>query len=341
MAKPFYVILMKTKIETPKKILDYWRNSLADSARMNISFEKLEQAERFTFQQIKLGWIPKETAGAIVEKYLNENNNDSLDLKSFAEVLICPTFVSPNREYTQTNKSKSGESFLTPIWLTAKLLASGEILPTDEPYVWIPRNYLEPTDQESQIIGNIDDVDRFFEQYPFPVNLEDAEMSLRWSDLWNYADEMLTNVSGFSIEDFKAENHSNNEVAFILLEENIENDGIRKNIIGLYDYLRDNNENPKLISRFASLKNNALKPLLTESQSFEKSAFHYGQMKNHFSLSISQRESLHHFLSIENGEILAINGPPGTGKTALLQSVVATMWIEAALDGKPKSSDKS
>ncbi|MGI8467953.1 MAG: AAA domain-containing protein [Pyrinomonadaceae bacterium] len=320
-------------LETSKKIIDYWRNSLADSARMNISFEKLKQAEKFTFRQIKSGWIPKETAYAIVKKYLDENNNHSLDSMSFAEILICPISVSPNVEFTQINKSKSGEAYLTPIWLTAKLLASGEILPADEPYIWIPRNYLEPTDKESQIIGNIDGVDDFLEQNPFPVNAEDAEKPLRWSDVWNYADEMLVRVSGFSIEEFQVENHSNNGIAFILSEENVENDNIRKNIIGLYDYLRNNHETPKLLSSFASLQNNSLKPLLNESQNFEKSAFHYGQMRNDISLSSSQRESLHHFLTIEDGEILAINGPPGTGKTTLLKSVVATMWIEAALNG--------
>lgn len=312
-------------------MLGYWRNSLADSARMNINSEKLKQAEKISFEQIKLGYISKEKAEIIVEKYLEENKKNVDNSEPFAEVLVCPTFLSPAREYTQKNKN---ESYLTPIWMTAKLFQTGELLPADEPYIWIPRDLLEPTESDkSQIIGEVFDVDYFLEQNPYPVNLEDAEMPLRWKDVWNYANEMLLQVTGLSIESFYLEDYAKNNNAFVLLEENIESDKIRLNIIKLYDYLRKNNLAPKLLSRFSSLQDNILKPLLSETQKLEKSALHYGQMKGGFSLSTSQREALHHFLTIEEGEILAINGPPGTGKTTLLQSVVATMWVEAALKG--------
>lgn len=51
-----------------------------------------------------------------------------------------------------------------------------------------------------------------------------------------------------------------------------------------------------------------------------------------YPLSVSQRQSMHHFLALGHGQALAVNGPPGTGKTTLLQSVVASMWVEAAVN---------
>lgn len=38
--------------------------------------------------------------------------------------------------------------------------------------------------------------------------------------------------------------------------------------------------------------------------------------------------------ALENGEVLAVNGPPGTGKTTLLQSVVADLYVRHALAGE-------
>ncbi|MBE1444848.1 DEAD/DEAH box helicase [Paenibacillus sp. OAS669] len=55
-------------------------------------------------------------------------------------------------------------------------------------------------------------------------------------------------------------------------------------------------------------------------------------MNNKFALSPSQRETVHHFSTMNEGDILAVNGPPGTGKTTLLHTIIASLWVEAALE---------
>ncbi|MCD8262438.1 MAG: AAA family ATPase [Bacteroides sp.] len=50
-----------------------------------------------------------------------------------------------------------------------------------------------------------------------------------------------------------------------------------------------------------------------------------------FPLSISQRKSLYTFLD-GKGKVFAVNGPPGTGKTTLLQSVVANAMVQSVLE---------
>lgn len=52
-----------------------------------------------------------------------------------------------------------------------------------------------------------------------------------------------------------------------------------------------------------------------------------------FPLAEAQRNVLSHLAVAEDGEILAVNGPPGTGKRTMLLSLVATEWAKAALEG--------
>ena len=54
-------------------------------------------------------------------------------------------------------------------------------------------------------------------------------------------------------------------------------------------------------------------------------------MNGKYPLSPSQREAVNHFNAISNGEILTVNGPTGTGKTTLLQTIVADMYVKRAI----------
>lgn len=54
-----------------------------------------------------------------------------------------------------------------------------------------------------------------------------------------------------------------------------------------------------------------------------------------FPLDSSQRRALHGLLSIDDGSgLVAVSGPPGTGKTDMLRAVIATVWTRAALQPK-------
>lgn len=59
---------------------------------------------------------------------------------------------------------------------------------------------------------------------------------------------------------------------------------------------------------------------------------HLGQMKNDFPLANAQRDAVHCFSDMGNGEVLAVSGPPGTGKTTMLQSIVADMVVRSIVN---------
>ena len=57
-----------------------------------------------------------------------------------------------------------------------------------------------------------------------------------------------------------------------------------------------------------------------------------GSMSDGFPLTDSQRRAVHAFLASEEGDVTAVSGPPGTGKTTMLQAIVANLLTQRALD---------
>ena len=92
---------------------------------------------------------------------------------------------------------------------------------------------------------------------------------------------------------------------------------------------------PPLFDRFLSSEKNKTQKSLSRPELREASREHLGHMKRAFGLDPSQRDALLHFLKTSEGETLAATGPPGTGKTASLQSIIATLVVKGALAGEP------
>ena len=74
---------------------------------------------------------------------------------------------------------------------------------------------------------------------------------------------------------------------------------------------------------------------LTKCSPYEGMRLHLGQMlsptKDPYPLDDSQRNALHAAL-IPGNSIVPIQGPPGTGKTTLLRALVASLYVQAALN---------
>jgi len=235
--------------------------------------------------------------------------------------------------------SSQGRRVLLPLGVHVRVRRDGALSPGGKP-PWIPRPWLSPNDGRGETLGEMHALDEFVTHHPY-------ESVRSWSQLVSYGTRLLAAVVGAAEgaggEGRETENHpclydlvlhdAYRPHPGALLQTAVHATGAGARLIKVLDALLNGQAVPPLYQRYCGV---AVAPL-EEHRNLEhdpaQAMAHVGQMTGEFPLSPKQRNALHHFLRQEDGEILAVNGPPGTGKTTLLRSVVAQMWTRAALAG--------
>jgi energy-coupling factor transporter ATP-binding protein EcfA2 len=296
-----------------KKIISYWLDSLVmadqlqDSSRFtgnsalpidrpSLAAGQLEDLDHERIRQILLGKAPVDAQGK--------------PQKPSNRVLTFPFILKRHAEDKQP---------LIPLWIPALIINDqGMLGPDPEHQPWMPRQLLNPA--ASNAIGDLALFDRFFLENDCPTD---------WPNYWKFSIQLLEKVSGQSWDSFRLQDYQTLDRGLILPNTIIA--GASMHIQALYRQILDRGTLPPLLQRYGAVRDRKLQAMLNPTAQRPYEAQHLGQMGDLYPLSPSQREALHHFFSLDQGEILAINGPPGTGKTTLLQSVIASLWIRQAL----------
>lgn len=295
-----------------KELLKYWQRNVLESAFTDVDDESIKP----------FGWISqKELQSGRVEdrSLLQKIEGDSKD------IFIC-------QHIYRKKKASTDQKGKYTIWLMipATLTYDGQLRGKEDP-PFIPRKYLRPT-QKGLTISEMERVTAYWQKHPYQ-----AEMS--WSSVIETAEQFFRQVLDSTISSLHLLQYERIEQILLLDGSKVSNGSALKNIQSFYHKMLEKNryqqELQPLAQHFLSLEENPIKErVLDDPQKY--SLRHLGQMETSYPLTSSQREALHHFLALEEGELLSIEGPPGSGKTTLLQSVIASLWVESAWKKRDK-----
>ena len=219
------------------------------------------------------------------------------------------------------------------LYVPARLDKDGTLFPPDSIYKtpWIPRDVLTPFHMQEKAIGA-------WSEYPQKHFLK--ENFQNWDNYWEavrsfYEKALCVSWGETEIENKKSEKGellALDEESYFILDQTVD---AKFHIRSLY----------KKILAGKNLSLSLYDKMLTGEQETQEAPYqahslrcmyqHSGQMGGEYPLSESQREAVNHFHFLKDGDVLAVSGPPGTGKTTLLQSIVADMLVSHALVEDP------
>lgn len=310
-----------------KKWIEYWKKSLIDSLKSDIDITKHKHIEIENFdinEPIILDLKQLNEFIDFEENLLNKKKEISKnDIENWikideVEILISPFKLIEEQQYNTNKKNKF------PFWLFAKINRNGELNLPDEIIPFFQRKYLEPQADEKNefIFSSIDKVNEH-------LNIKKEELD-NYNIYIDYIKNTFKDVTNQEIEHYKCDNHKTLDNAVILIPD--EKIGASIGIIELYEKILKEKQVPNLLKELINLNNETENEPLEVIDFIKANHLHLGQMGYEFPISISQRKSFYTFLNSKD-KVFAINGPPGTGKTTLLQSIVANKFVESAIKG--------
>ncbi len=304
---------MNNKVE---EMTSYFRGAVAAQVNRTMDF-KDGGYYYFTFDELINGKIDEEIFKGLVSSDAFHNNKDSIS------VIIAAKTIRTIFD-TQVKKSSTTEDLTGIYFIPAYLKSDGTLNYSENKLPWIPREYLAPMIEPRISLGDYKDFDQYMSD-----NIGRIYKIKTWKDYISFAKDLYEYVTKGKFNENKICETELETNVYIFKDDTV---NATKSLIKLYDSLLNEYEGSKLYENFIDLEYKDISPLIPNN--IDDMAEHCGQMGGEFPLSDSQRESLNHFNHMAPGEILAVNGPPGTGKTTLLQTIVANMYVARALKGE-------
>ncbi|QWX85252.1 hypothetical protein H0I23_06330 [Cellulophaga sp. HaHaR_3_176] len=290
------------------KWLNYYRASLIDGNRgdkkpltRNFIERNTSMISNFNEAEIKSFW--------------KDFKKDEKTL--FNDIEIAPFYIASEVKHG-SNKRDSKKHF--PFWIKARVNKEGILSPPKEskPPEFL-RVFLSPNPGNYPTITSIEKLDR---------SIAKTEISIEnWEQYWEDCERFFYKVTNRKFKEY----HEEDIYQFAIAENS--DDSVIQNILQLYNALTDkkNKSEYPLLNNVLEVEPEVKNHELTEEEIF-LNPYHCGQMSGEYPLSESQRVAFAQFSSKYNKKAFAVNGPPGTGKTFILQSFIANIVSKSVLN---------
>lgn len=307
--------------------LRYWRNSLADaeSGQGALTQKALDQTEYLERTVYRDGYLPSNHP---VLKRLFEGEKEATQL---VRIALRPAVYKGLQEHG-VEKLALYPAIITPLICGLWVARDGRLIPAEPPV--IPRDLLAPQADDRFTLNDVAEQDHFLSKAEPRVWSESEAQALleattfeAHSEYWKpyYALSQKLFEALCPTDRLKEVYVSADEARIAKVDEQL---GAAEKIIGLYDWLSENKPALPLLESYALSRNETYQPCVAPLPGMPH---RLGHANSQYPLAIAQRDALAQVMAMEDGEILAVNGPPGTGKTTFVLSAVASLWVNAAL----------
>lgn len=292
------------------KILRYWRTSLADGALGEGTFRALDK-KRFLVlpnDALTTGSLPAQLVQTL---FRNKDGSGTVSVRFWP-------LVTARKTSHAASRADGMPEIVAPVVTEGFVDRAGRIVPTCNA---IARDLLTPLPRGAFALGSVEALDAFLTTTPLP------EMTTAdgWQDYRRHCRQMV---------DALAPGWPSGETEYLptgsgFIEVSEGANATVRGMLDLYDSLLTDEPDTPLLHQIA-----VPRPEMATEVGIEKDfARRLGHSNPHFPLAEQQRQVLAWLDAAENGEVIAVNGPPGTGKTTLLLSAVAGLWVKAAISG--------
>jgi hypothetical protein len=320
---------------TERVPLRYWRAALAEVSLLHP--EVPPERESIAIDTDDRGWFvacaPGGVAAWVDEQFAASKATRGANQPTVIPFVLVPARLSERASHGAKPDAADIHKGASILCVPCLLDRDGGLRPDPDRHPWIPREFLEPTPRLLSM-GTLESYDAFISRLP--------RKAQSFNDTLRAATELLAAVAGASLPLLPWSDVDEGEPLPVLDVDGhelvsewhglpYEPPVVARHLIRLYDRLIDDRPPTPLLDTLRTITDRPTAPpvALADAQRWHTATL--GHVNTRHPLSPSQREAMVALVQAKDGQVVSVNGPPGTGKTTLLHGVVAQCWVDAAL----------